>query len=69
MSNTNINAFCETLSKSDWDFILKTNEVTKAYENLYAKINATADISFPLKSAKIKKKLTKSMDDFWSDQK
>ena len=55
MSTKNINAFCETLAKSEWDFILETNDVNQAYENFYSRVNATADISFPLKYAKPKK--------------
>ena len=51
----NINAFCETLEKSDWDFILDENDINKAFENFYSRINATADISFPLKHVKGKK--------------
>ena len=57
MSTKNINAFCEVLAKSDWDFILEENDTTKAYENFYSRINATADISFPLKLVKEKNKL------------
>ena len=52
MSTKNINAFCETLKKSDWDFILEENDITKAFENFYSKINATEYISFPLKYVK-----------------
>ena len=55
MSYKNINGFCETLAKSDWAFILETNDVNKAYGNFYSRVNATADISFPLKIIKDKK--------------
>ena len=55
MSIKNINAFCETLTRSDWDFIQEENDVTKAYNYFYSKINATAEISFPLKLVKVKK--------------
>ena len=44
MSAKNINAFCETLAKSNWDFILEENDVTTAFKNFYSRINATADI-------------------------
>ena len=71
MSTKNINAFCETLEKSDWDFILEENDITKAFENLYSRINATADISFPLKHVKKKKiilmaPLTKAYGNFYN---
>ena len=59
MSIKNINAFCETLSRSDWDFIQEENDVTKAYNYFYSKINATAEISFPLKLVKNTKKFNK----------
>ena len=55
MSNKNITAFCDTQEKSEWDFILVEKDVNKAYEYFYSRINATADISFPLKITKEKK--------------
>ena len=55
LSTKNIKAFCDTLANSDWDFILEEKDVNKAYENFYSRINATADISFPLKMTKEKK--------------
>ena len=57
MSLKNINAFCESLSKSDWDFIHAEKDVIKAYDYFYSKVNATAEISFPLKIVKRNKKL------------
>ena len=55
MSSKNINAFCETLAKSNWDFILEENDIVKAYDNFYNKITATAELSFPLKLVTTKK--------------
>ena len=55
MSSKNINAFCDLLAKSDWDFIQEENDITKAYDNFYNKITATAEISFPLKVVKVAK--------------
>ena len=55
MSPQNINAFCETLAKSNWDFIQEENDIIKAYDNFYNKITATAEISFPLKVVKVAK--------------
>ena len=55
MSLKNINAFCNTLAKSDWDFIQEENDIEKAYDNFYSEITATAEISFPLKTVKIAK--------------
>ena len=52
MSIKNINAFCKTLAKSNWDFIQEENEVIKAYDNFYNKITATAELSFLLKLVK-----------------
>ena len=55
MSLKNINAFCKTLPKSNWDIIREENEVIKAYDNFYNKITATAELSFPLKLVKTTK--------------
>ena len=55
MSSKNITAFCDLLTKSNWDFIQEENDITKAYDYFYEKINATAEISFPLKVVKVAK--------------
>ena len=55
MSPQYITAFCESLAKSNWDFIQEDNDITKAYDNFYNKITATAEISFPLKVVKWQK--------------
>ena len=55
MSLKNINAFCEILSKANWDSIHEENEVIKAFDNFYNKITDTAELSFPLKLVKTKK--------------
>ena len=38
---------------------MEEKDANKAYENVYSRINDTADIYFPLKHTKDKKKLTK----------
>ena len=38
MSSKNINAFCDTLARSDWDFIQVENDIEKAYDNFYKKL-------------------------------
>merc|ERR1712059_176215 len=55
MSPKNVTAFYNILSKSNWDFIQGETEITKAYDYFYEKVNATAEISFPLKDVKVVK--------------
>ena len=69
MSPQNINAFCESLARSNWDFIQEENDIIKAYDNFYNKITATAEISFPLKVVKVAKNFKVPWDDSWFDQK
>ena len=46
MSLNNINAFCKTLSNSNWDAIHDANDATAAYAFFYSKVTAMAEISF-----------------------
>ena len=49
LTKKNIDIFCNTLSNSNWDFVLENNDVQKSFDYFYDKINETADFAFPLK--------------------